>query len=104
MTGSVYLIMTYSVKIQSEHSGRQALEAFEKAALKEFGSDKEVTLTLGNEIKFRITGNLKPLVEKYPKVKKAIIENQGSSKAKALKNAIEKIIGDITLGTINNQR
>ena len=71
--------------------------------MKELGSDKEVTLSLGKEINFRITGNLKPLVEKYPKVKKAIKENQGYSNRKALKNAIEKIIGDITLGTIHNQ-
>ena len=104
MTGSVYLIMTYSVKLQSvRSSNREAVEAFEKAALKEFGYNKEVTLSLGNEINIRITGNLKPLVEKYPKVKKAISENQGSSEAKALKNAIEKIIGDIKLGTIHNQ-
>ena len=93
--------MTYSVNLQSER-GRN-LEAFEKAALKEFGSNKEVTLTWGKEINFRITGNFQPIVEKYSKVKKAISENQGSSEAKALKNAIEKIIGDVTLGTIHNQ-
>ena len=96
--------MTYSVNLQSER-GRN-LEVFEKAALKEFGSNKEVTLTWGKEINFRITGNFKPLVEKYPKVKKAISENQGYSESdrKALKNAIENIIGDLTLGTIHNQR
>ena len=93
--------MTYSVKLQSEHS-RQDGEAFEKAALKEFGSDKEVTLTLGNEINFRITGNLKPLVEKYPKLKKAIRENPPGQEELII--AIEKIIDDITLGTIHNQR
>ena len=95
--------MTYSVTLQSER-GRNNLEAFEKAALKEFGSNKEVTLTWGKEINFRITGNFKPIVEKYPKVKKAIEENQGYSNRKALKNAIEKIISDIKLGTIHNQR
>ena len=93
--------MTYSVKLQSGR-GRD-LEAFEKAALKEFGSNKEVTLTWGKEINFRITGNFKPIVEKYQKVKKAIRENRGYSNRKALKNAIEKIIDDITLGTIHNQ-
>ena len=99
--------MTYSVNLQSER-GRN-LEAFEKAALKEFGSNKEVTLTWGHGvmgINFRITGNFKPIVEKYQKVKKAISENQGHSESdrKALKNAIENIIGDLTLGTIHNQR
>ena len=94
--------MTYSVNLQSER-GRN-LEAFEKAALKEFGSNKEVTLTWGKEINFRITGNFKPIVEKYPKVKKAIEEDQRKSNRKALKNAIEKIISDIKLGTIHNQR
>ena len=97
--------MTYSVNLQSER-GRN-LEAFEKAALKEFGSNKEVTLTWGkqpNPINFRITGNFKPIVEKYLKVKKAIKENEGYSNRKALKNAIEKIISDIKLGTIHNQR
>merc|ERR1740122_840498 len=80
-------------------SSARDLEAFEKAALKEFGSNKEVTLTWGKEINFRITGNFKTLVEKYPKVKKAISENQGYSDSdrKALKNAIENIIGDLTL-------
>merc|ERR1740122_839435 len=80
-------------------SSTRNLEAFEKAALKEFGSNKEVTLTWGKEINFRITGNLKPIVEKYQKVKKAISENQGHSESdrKALKNAIENIIGDLTL-------
>merc|ERR1740129_917241 len=80
-------------------SSTRDLEAFEKAALKEFGSNKEVTLTWGKEINFRITGNFKTLVEKYPKVKKAISENQGYSDSdrKALKNAIENIIGDLTL-------
>jgi len=89
------------------------LEAFEKAALKEFGSNKEVTLTLGKEINFRITGNLKPVVEKYQKVRKLYTEarkqnpsiirsprdkDQKTKEAeKALKNAIEEIIGDITL-------
>jgi len=76
-------------------SSRRDLEAFERAALKEFGSNKEVTLTWGKEINFRITGNFKPIVEKYLKVKKAISENRRTEKA--LKNAIEKIIGDITL-------
>ena len=97
--------MTYSVKSR-RRSSRRDLEAFEKAALKEFGSNKEVTLTWGKEINFRITGNLKPIVEKYQKVKKAISENQGHSESdrKALKNAIENIIGDLTLGTIHNQR
>ena len=71
--------------------------------MKEFGSNKEVTLTWGKEINFRITGNFKPIVEKYLKVKKAISENRRYSNRKALKNAIEKIIGDITLGTIHNQ-
>jgi len=72
-------------------------EGFEKSALKEFGSNKEVTLTWGKEISFRITGNVQPLVEKTPKVMKAISENKGSSGVKALKNAIAEIIGDITL-------
>jgi len=79
----------------------EAFEAFEKAALKEFGSHNKVTLTLGNEINFRITGNLKPLVEKSSKVKQAYSENHrhGSSKQK---NAIEKIIGNITLEAKGN--
>ena len=94
--------MTYSVNLQSERE--RNLEAFEKAALKEFGSNKEVTLTWGKQINFRITGNFKPIVEKYLKVKKAIKENEGYSNRKALKNAIEKIISDIKLGTIHNQR
>ena len=94
--------MTYSVNLQSERE--RNLEVFEKAALKEFGSNKEVTLTWGKQINFRITGNFKPIVEKYLKVKKAIKENEGYSNRKALKNAIEKIISDIKLGTIHNQR
>ena len=95
--------MTYSIKSR-RRSSRRDLEAFEKAALKEFGSNKEVTLTWGKQINFRITGNFKPIVEKYLKVKKAIKENEGYSNRKALKNAIEKIISDIKLGTIHNQR
>jgi len=80
-------------------SGRSVdLEAFEKAALKEFGSNKEVTLTWGKEINFRITGNFKPIVEKYPKVKKAFRENPFPTS----KNAIEKIIDDITLEAKGN--
>ena len=101
----VCILMTYSVKLPRD------LEAFEKAALKEFGSNKEVTLTLGKEINFRITGNFKPIVEKYQKVRKAISENENKAfqswreAEKALKNAIEEIIGDNTLGrNIHNQR
>ena len=55
-------------------------------------------MTWGKEISFRITGNVQPLVEKYPKVMKAISENNSYYKVKALKNAIAEIIGDITLG------
>ena len=74
--------------------------------MKEFGSNKEVTLTWGKEINFIITGNFKPLVEKYQNVKKAIEQNpvRRHSDKKAVKDAIEKIIGNITLGTIHNQR
>jgi hypothetical protein len=83
------------------------LEAFEKAVLKEFGSNKEVTLTWGEEIKFTFTGNFKPLVEKYQKVdlKKAISEAKTKEREeglKAMKNAVEKIIGDITLEAKGN--
>ena len=68
------------------------------------GSNSDVTLTWGDAINFRITGNFKPLVENYQKVRKAISENQRrSSDGVALKNAIEEIIGDITIGTIHNQ-
>ena len=64
-------------------------------------------MTWGKEIKFTITGNFKPLVEKYQKVdlKKAISEAMTKERQeglKAMKNAFEKIIGDITLGTIHN--
>ena len=111
----VCILMTYSIKLPRD------LEAFEKAALKEFGSNKEVTLTWSKVLNFRITGNLKPVVEKYQKVKKlftearkqnpSIIRSRLISKTqktkeaeKALKNAIEEIIGDITLGrNIHNQ-
>ena len=63
-------------------------------------------MTWGKEINFRIKGNFKPLVEKYQKVKKAIEQYplQRSSDDKAVKDAIKKIIGDITLGTIHNPR
>ena len=76
--------------------------------MKGFGSNKEVTLTWGKEINFRIKGNFKPLVEKYQKVKKAIdrldIEQNPDEKAvKTSLKTIEKIIGNITLGTIHNQ-
>ena len=62
-------------------------------------------MTWGKEINFRITGNFKPLVEKYQKVKKAIEQYplRRHSDEKAVKDAIEKIIGNITLGTIHNQ-
>lgn len=81
------------------------LEAFEKAVLKDFGSNKEVTLTWGNVINIRVSGNFKDLVEKYQKVRKAITENPRvnyTHDRKALKNAIEKIIGDITLEAKGN--
>ena len=68
-----------------------------EAVLKEFGSNKDVTLLWGNVLSFRITGNLQPLVEKYTKFRKAISESQ-SPYHEALKNAREEIIGDITLG------